>query len=142
MISDVLAGNQAHARSLLNEMLGRMYFSSGNNFEIIRTRAIELTALLSRAVVENSGDQAKVYQMTEDALNGITAAGDLAGLSYTLLEILDVFIGMAFEEEKVPDSPGLQKIAIAVGFENQSYFSRVFKSCVGISPRQFRDRTD
>lgn len=95
LISDVLAGNQSHARALLNEMLGRMYFSSGNNFEIIRARAIELTALLSRAVVENGGDQAGVYQMTEDALDGIVAAGDLTGLSYTLLEIMDVFIGMA-----------------------------------------------
>lgn len=36
----------------------------------------------------------------------------------------------------------LLEVAIAVGFENQSYFSRVFKSHVGSSPRQFRDQAD
>ena len=29
-------------------------------------------------------------------------------------------------------------IAIAVGFEDQSYFSKVFKKYTGITPKQFR----
>lgn len=208
LIADVLVGNKPHAKALLNEMLGRIYFTSGNNFEIIRTRTIELLALLSRAIAENGGGQAEVYQMTEEALHSIVAAKDLTELSYTLLEILDMFIERAFCEQKVPDSPSLQKavsyvnehyfepinlediagyvglnptyfsamfkkqmqvsfseylterritqakvllknsnmpiveISIAVGFENQSYFSKVFKKHLGMTPKQFRDSSN
>ena len=189
-------------------MLGRIYFTSGNNFEIIRTRTIELLALLSRAIAENGGGQAEVYQMTEEALHSIVAAKDLTELSYILLEILDMFIERAFCEQKVPDSPSLQKavsyvnehyfepitlediagyvglnptyfsamfkkqmqvsfseyltqrritqakvllknsnmpiveVSIAVGFENQSYFSKVFKKHLGMTPKQFRDSSN
>ena len=208
LIADVLAGKAEQARELLNELLGRIYFASGNNFEIIRTRTIELTALLSRAIVENGGGQAEVYQMTDHAIKGIVGAENLTELSYTLMEILDIFIEMAFPKYKVPDSVNLQKavsyinehyferlslesvanfvglnpsyfsltfkrqmqisfseylteqrvrqakvllknsnmplseVALAVGFENQSYFSRVFKKGAGMSPRQFRERSD
>lgn len=206
LIAEVIVGNKPRARALLNEMIGRVYFTSGNNFEIIRTRTIELVALLSRALVENGGDQAQVYRMTEEALNQIMDERDLTGLSYTLLEVLDLFIEMAFADQKVPDSPSLQKavnyinehyfeplglrdvagyvglnsayfsasfkrrmgvsfsdylaerrigqakvllknsnmslmeISLAVGYGNQSYFSKVFKQRVGMSPRKFREQ--
>lgn len=208
LIADVITGNKPHAKALLNEMIGRVYFTSGNNFEIIRARTIELVALLSRALVENGGDQTQVYRMTEEALHKIIDEKDLTGLSYTLLEVLDLFISMAFVDQKIPDSPSLQKavnyinehyfeplslknvaghvglngtyfsamfkrqmgmsfsdyltqrrikqakvllknrnmslmdISLAVGFENQSYFSRVFRDRTGVSPRQYRERAD
>lgn len=206
LIADVIVGNKPHARAMLNEMIGRVYFTSGNNFEIIRTRTIELVTLLSRALVENGNDQAQIYRMTEDAFHKIVNEPDLTGLSYTLLEVLDLFIELAFADQKIPDSPGLQKavnyinehyfeplslkdvaghvglnstyfsasfkrqmemsfsdylteqrikqakvllknsnmslidISLAVGFENQSYFSRVFKQRAGMSPRQYREQ--
>jgi len=34
----------------------------------------------------------------------------------------------------------LSDIALLVGFENQSYYSRVFKQITGMSPRQFREK--
>ena len=208
LIADIIVGNKPHARALLNEMIGRVYFTSGNNFEIIRTRTIELIALMSRALMENGSDQVEVYRMTDHALHKIIDEKDLTGLSYTLLEALDLFISLAFSEQKVPDSPSMQRavnyinehyfeplslniaadhaglnttyfsaafkrqmgvsfsdyltsqrikhakvllknsnmslidVSLAVGFENQSYFSKVFKSRVGMTPRQYREQTD
>ncbi|MCF7938571.1 MAG: response regulator [Spirochaetales bacterium] len=34
----------------------------------------------------------------------------------------------------------VKEVSIAVGFEDQGYFSRVFKSVVGCSPQEFRER--
>ena len=36
----------------------------------------------------------------------------------------------------------LSEIAQSVGFSNQQYFSKVFKTETGITPGQFRNRTD
>ncbi|MGN0968754.1 MAG: helix-turn-helix domain-containing protein [Oscillospiraceae bacterium] len=207
LISDVLVGNKEHAKATLNKILGQIYFVSSNNFEIIRVRTIELIAILSRAIVENGGDTNDAYRMADDALHSIISAKDLTDLSYTLLEILDVFIELTFSQQSSPESPTIQKavryihenyyeplslesvarhvglnptyfsaafkrqmskgfltylteyrisqaqlllknssmsiidIAIAVGFENQSYFSKKFKSVVGMSPRQYRKST-
>lgn len=204
LIEDVLQGNREHASSILNEMLGRIYFTSGNNIEIIKTRSIELIALLSRAVVENGGSKEDVYQMTDTFLHNISNVKDLTDLSFSLLEILNLFISMAFSFKKTPAIPALQKalkyinenycsnlsleevanhvglnqayfsslfkkemqinfsnylmekritqakhllknsnaslleIALASGFENQSYFSNVFKKQTGMTPKQYR----
>lgn len=206
LIVDVLAGNKQHAKALLNEMIGRAYFSSGNNFEIIRTRTIEIITLLSRAIIENGGDESKVYYMTEDSLHRIMGEHNLTDLSYALLEIMNLFIENAFAEHQLPDSLEVQKaivyindhyhenisladvarhvklnaayfstlfkrhmeisfsdyltdkrisqakillkksnmpiveVAIAVGFDTQSYFSKVFKTRIGMTPRQFREQ--
>lgn len=206
LIVDVLAGNKQHAKALLNEMIGRAYFSSGNNFEIIRTRTIEIITLLSRAIIENGGDESKVYYMTEDSLHRIMEEHNLTDLSYALLEIMNLFIENAFAEHQLPNSLEVQKaivyindhyhenisladvarhvklnaayfstlfkhhmeisfsdyltdkrisqakillkksnmpiveVAIAVGFDTQSYFSKVFKTRIGMTPRQFREQ--
>ena len=34
------------------------------------------------------------------------------------------------------------EVSIAVGFENQSYFSKVFKQHLGMTPKQFRDSSN
>ena len=204
LIADVISGNKEHAKMLLNEILGNIYFSSGNNLEVIRTRSIELIAILSRSIVENGGDYIEVYQMTDNAIKEITRSDDLTNLSYSLLEILDTFIASAFSKYPAYDSPIVRKavsyinehyheniklddvashlcvnrsyfsdmfkrkmginfsdyltdkritqagvllkksnmsvseIALAVGYENQSYFSKVFKSHYDMTPKQYR----
>ncbi|MDO4555891.1 MAG: AraC family transcriptional regulator, partial [Lachnospiraceae bacterium] len=37
---------------------------------------------------------------------------------------------------------GILEIALTVGFESQSYYSRVFKKLVGLSPKAYRNRVD
>ena len=204
IIEDVLTGNKEHARAVLNEVLGRIYFTSGNNVEIIKTRFIELIALLSRAIVENGGNAKDIYQMTDIYLRQMTEKDDLTELSFLLLDILDSFTSMAFSRYKEPVLPALQNavkyinenysstiklealaaqvglnptylstvfkkemgttfsayvtekriqqakhllkntnasladIAMAVGLESQSYFSKLFKKHTGMTPSQYR----
>lgn len=153
LIEDVVSGNKEHAKSLLNEMLGRIYFTSANNIEIIKARAIELIALLSRAVVENGGSEKLVYQMTDSSLHNISGVGDLTDLSYILLEILELFSNAAFTKYKKSDIPSLQRAVgyidenynRAISLEevaeyaglNPAYFSSLFKKEMGINFSNF-----
>lgn len=118
LIEDVINGNREHASALLNEILGRIYFASGNNIEIIRTHCIELTALLSRAIIENGGNQKEVCQSTDTFLHTLTNTKDLTDLSMALMEILHNFISLAFIKYKIPETPALQT---ALEYINDNY---------------------
>lgn len=122
LIEDVLSGNREHASALLNEMLGRIYFASGNNIEIIRTHSIELTALLSRAIIENGGNQKDVYQLTDTFLHKLMNTKDLPDLSMSLLEILHNFVSLAFTKYKTPETPALQT---ALEYINENYYKDI-----------------
>ena len=138
LIEDVIHGNREHASALLNEMLGRIYFASGNNVEIIRTRSIELIALLSRAIIENGGNQKDVYQLTDTFLHKITNTKDLTDLSFSLLEILNSFISLAFTKYQTPGTPALQT---ALDYINDNYCKDIslldVANFVGLNPAYF-----
>ena len=204
LISDVLSGNFAGAKAMLNEMLGQIYFTSGNNIDIIKVRTIELVALLSRATYEAGSSDSSVYHMTEKFMQELTEVKNLTDLSYVLMETLDQFTNMAFSHttnnnlsvikksiaymndhynqnltlDMVAEHVGLNaayfstlfkkemgvnfssylinlkidhaklllknsnlsliNIAIELGFDNQSYFSNVFKKATGMTPKQYR----
>lgn len=204
LIQDVLAGNSDGAKAILNEMLGQIFFASGNNIDIIKTRTIELVALLSRAIIEAGSNQEDIYRMTESFLKRLTDVKNLTDLSYVLLETLDQFTNLAFYAttgnnlslikkcvnyihehynqnltlDEVAEHAGLNPsyfsslfkkdtgvnfsgflmnlrienakqllkntnlplvdIAVETGFDNQSYFSYVFKKSTSMSPRQYR----
>jgi two-component system response regulator YesN len=204
LISDVLSGNFTGAKALLNEMLGQIYFTSGNNIDIIKVRTIELVALLSRATYEAGSSDSSVYHMTEKFMQELTEVKNLTDLSYVLMETLDQFTNMAFSHttnnnlsvikksiaymndhynqnltlDMVAEHVGLNaayfstlfkkemgvnfssylinlkidhaklllknsnlsliNIAIELGFDNQSYFSNVFKKATGMTPKQYR----
>ncbi len=138
LIADVLVGNKQHTRETLNKILGQIYFASSNNFEVIRVKTIGLISVLSRAVIENGSYAGDAYQMADDALRSITGSRDLTDLSYTLLDILDVFIEMAFSREKSPQSSAIQK---AIRYIQENYYEPLslesVAGCVGLNPTYF-----
>jgi len=149
LIHNVLSGNIKGAKAILNEMLGQIFFSSGNNIDIIKTRTIELVALLSRAIVESGFNQENVYQMTETFMHKLTTVKNLTDLSYVLLETLEQFTDIAFFpstgsqisvikksilyiHEQYNQNLTLDSVAEHVGL-NSAYFSTLFKKETGIN---------
>ena len=45
----IQTGDSKEARSVLNEILGAVFFSSGGKFDVVKARVLELLVLLSRA---------------------------------------------------------------------------------------------
>ena len=50
-------GDSSSAKALLNDLLGYVFFAEGSNLEIVKTRAIEICSLLSRAAIEGGRDE-------------------------------------------------------------------------------------
>lgn len=204
LITRVKTRDAAHAKALLNDLLGYVFFAEGNNLDIIKTRAIELCSLLSRAAIEGGATNNIILKMNNHFLKTIQEIQSLDALCYSLQETLEAFTenmfdyipgknhdlikkailyisqnfsgeltldevasqvhlnpayfsslfkqstGSSFKEYlnmvRIEESKRLLAntdytiidIAIAAGFEDQSYFSRVFKKYTGLTPRQYR----
>ena len=204
LITKVKTGDAAQAKAILNDLLGYVFFAEGNNLEIIKTRAIELCSLLSRAAIEGGATNDIILKMNNHFLKNLQEIQNLDNLCYSLQETLEAFMENMFDYipgknhdlikkaisyisknfsgnltlEEVADQVHLNPayfssifkqstgssfkeylnmvrieeskrllantdytiidIAIASGFEDQSYFSRVFKKYTGLTPRQYR----
>ncbi len=204
LIARVKTGDAPAAKAILNELLGYVFFAGGNALDTLKTRAIELTSLLSRAAIEGGAATDEVLKINNRFLNGIQNINSLESLCFSLQESVEVFsecmfsrlpsknyslirtaieficanfntnitledvaakvhlnsayfstlfkqsTGSSFKEYlnmiRVEESKRLLTstdysiidIAIATGFEDQSYFSKVFKKYTGITPKQYR----
>ena len=204
LISKLKTGDVTEAKALLNELLGYVFFSQGNNLEIIKSRSLELCSLLSRAAIEGGATSDSILKVNNQLLTIIPTLNNMDDLCYKLQEAIDAFTDCMFEHIPNKNSEIIKKtiryisqnyanpltlelvanqvhlnpsyfstlfkqstgssfkeylnmvrveeskrllantdyalidIAIATGFEDQSYFTKVFKRYTGLTPKQFR----
>ena len=201
----ISAGDKEGARSALNEILGHVFFSRANNFDVIKARVLELIVLLSRAALEGGASVDEIFGLNYKYINQIQdfrsvdqiamwlsrimirfsdCVFDLKDVKHvdviykalefikknymnkiSLADVADVahispsYFSKIFKEEMgcnfntylnevrvtmskrllLDDSVSLVDIAFLTGYEDQSYFSKVFKKMTGISPGKYRE---
>lgn len=204
LITKLKTGDTEKAKALLNDLLGYVFFAEGNKLEVVKSRALELASLLSRAAIEGGATSDSVLKVNNQFLMSLQSISDLDELCYRLQETIDVFTdcmfnyiptkgneitkkairyisknftknltldmvadhvhlnpayfstlfkqstGSSFKEYlnmvRIEESKRLLAntehsiidIALATGFEDQSYFSKVFKKYTGLTPKQYR----
>lgn len=193
-----------NSKALLNDLLGYVFFAEGSNLDIVKSRALELSSLLSRAAIEGGATSDSILRINNQFLMEIQNIKTLEDLCYKLQETVEVFTecmfnyiptknneitkkaiqyisrnfshhptleetanhvhlnpayfstlfrqstGSTFKEYlnmvRIEESKRLLAntdysiidIALATGFEDQSYFSKVFKKYTGLTPKQYR----
>ena len=201
----IAQGDKKGSQRLLNEILGSVFFSAGRNFEVVKSRVLELVVLLSRAAVEGGAEVEQVFGLNLKYLRQIhnfSSVDDLAAwLSRIMLRFTDfvfdlrevkhadaiyravqyvhqnfaekitldavarevylspAYFSKVFKDElkvsfnnylnryridKARDilrntSIALVDVAAMVGYEDQSYFSKVFKKIAGVTPGRYRE---
>lgn len=204
MLESIGIGDKKSVSKHLNEILGFIFFSSGGDLLIAKSRVYELLILISRTAIKNGADPNKCLMLTHNYIQIIPKLDTLDELCIWLSKITNKFIDNVFSylnvnnvniiqkavqyihnnysekitlesvasmvylsptyfskmfkdemhtsfttyinEVRVEQSKKLLRkseiklsdIAIAVGFEDQSYFTKVFKKITHISPLQYR----
>ncbi len=189
---------------LLNELMGHILFSSGHQFEVVKSRMIELLTLIGRATIAAGANEAQTLAHCHEArcsiqnqqnneklclalsnatnrlvdsvfqhidsrhANAIHRCTQYIELHYydkiTLEELAQMvylsptYLSRIFREETGVlfstylnqvrinkakallhhDDLRLTDIALGIGFEDQSYFTKVFKRMVGVTPLKYR----
>lgn len=205
LLSAISMGNKPLSQKLLNEILGHIFFTAGNEFELIRARVLELVVLLSRAALKGGAEIEQIFGLNYQYLNQIYGFKNLEELTVWLSRIMERFtdhvfnltnvknkdvifksidyisknymkkitledvsayvylspsyFSKIFKEEmdmnfntylnyvriemskKLLSDPSVSMVEISnlVGFEDQSYFSKVFKKMTGLSPKKYRE---
>ncbi len=205
MIQAIQVGDIDEARKLLNEILGAILFSSGNDFSLIRTRVLELLVLLSRAAMEAGADEQMVFGLNYRYIREINRYNTIEGLTSWLARVIDRFAKMVFDLREIKHADAIYRairyvkkhftrkitleeaadqaylspayfskifkeemgcgfasylnslrverskdflrnrsiplidVAGMVGFEDQSYYTRVFKKMTGLTPGKYRE---
>lgn len=204
LLSCIAAGDKRGSQTILNEILGHIFFSSGGDFDTIKARILELIVLLSRAAVEGGADVEEIFGLNYKYLSTIHSFKTVEELTHWLSKIMIRFTDCVFNFKNIKhvdviykainyikqnymkkitleevashvylspsyfskifkddmkcnfntyvnririerskqlllqDTLNLADISNMVGYEDQSYFSKVFKRVVGITPGRYR----
>ncbi|HVI43122.1 MAG TPA: helix-turn-helix domain-containing protein [Anaerovoracaceae bacterium] len=205
LLSSISFSDRPKAQRLLNELLGYIFFASGDDFSLIKARTYDLTVLISRSAIDAGASVEEAFRLTQRFFSAIQKVADLDSLSLELSKVMNAFIDSVFKVSTAKNLDVMQKalqymwqnsaqrltlesaaqhihlsasyfgkmfkretgynfnaylnnlrieqskkllafhhdiplidIASAVGFEDQSYFTKVFKRVTGTSPNQYR----
>lgn len=144
------------ARRVLNELLSFVLLAQGQDLQWIRTRACELTILLSRIAIEGGAPPDRILPRNPEYLEQLQKDESYEDLCFSLKEIVENFIqtialpGAAQAHPVVRravqyitdhfDQPlSIQSLADELEV-SPSYFSALFSKCMGIGFHEYLTR--
>jgi len=146
LFSKIEFGNETGAKDALNELLGAIYFKSGQEFDIIKARITELVVLLSRSAIHGGAEPDAIFGMSFQYLHEISSFRNIEQLSRWLTSAMNKYTEMvinSLSKNAGPLEPALsfiranfhEKITLeetaAKAFLTPVYFSKLFKKNIG-----------
>jgi len=153
LITAITNGDRATSLSLINEILGYIFFKIGDDFSLIRTRIIEILALISRAAIDGGADPEFIFSLNHRFSNEIDRLNNINDITYWFSGVITRFTDMVFQlidvkykdiiykaisylNKNYMNKITLEDTAQYVGF-SASYFSKVFKNETGQTFSQY-----
>ena len=140
----IMNNDLINSRKYLNEILGHIFFSSANNLEIIKVRAMELSVMISRAALDGGADQSKIFDINIKFLSEFFNYKTIEEVCWALTDILRKFTRETFEFSNVKHVDLISKAVSYVKTNymrkltlnevadyvllSPSYFSKIFKT--------------
>ena len=142
LIERLALGDLPGAQDILNDILGNIYFTSGD-VGMIRLRINELLTVLARRMIQNGADSNKVYKLVNDFQKESIKSENAEEISYALAQLLPNLVVMLRDdyESEISELVRMSLEFIHRNFRtdislddaaryvscNSAYFSRLFK---------------
>ncbi|MCX7614778.1 MAG: helix-turn-helix domain-containing protein [Clostridiales bacterium] len=199
-------GDKEGSQKLLNELLGYVYFYSGANFKVVKSRVNELLVIMSRAAIEGGADINEVFWLNNNYIEEVEKFKDIESLSRWVSAVMHKFVSCVFDLSEAKHRDIVFKITVfikqrlnekltigdaadhvylskshlsrilrqglgctftehvnrlridrskillidsrlsvsdisgKVGFDDQGYYTRVFKKNTGLTPSEYREQ--
>ncbi len=207
LLKSIVNCDKEEAHRLLNELMGHILFSTGRNFELVKSRIAELLALIGRAAIDAGGNVENILSLSHQYRMQIAGCLNIEEVCLWLSETLNRFMDSIFKYDDLRHGNAIHRciqyieahcsekltiqqlsricylspnylsrifheemgttlnaylntvrinkakamlrhsdiriidIAAAVGYEDPSYFTKVFKRVIGISPFNYRSQS-
>ena len=122
LIALIAKGDKINSQKVLNEILGFIFFTNGNDVPRIRIRVQELVVLLSRAALEGGASIEEVFGLNNNYLLQLQRMNDVDDIAAWLARILKRFSDCVFNLKSVKHADLIQK---AIHFMNANYGRKI-----------------
>ncbi|MEI6131514.1 MAG: helix-turn-helix domain-containing protein [Bacillota bacterium] len=133
----ISSGNVAAAKEVLNEILGSIFFTTGD-FQEIRSRVFELVVLLSRASMEAGAEIEEIFGLEQSFLDQLQKISNIEELTVWLSRTLERFNKSIFTLSDIKHSDLIYKV---INYVKKSYMNRItlndVSELVKLSPTYF-----
>jgi len=153
LLDAISKGDIRTAGALLNDILGQILFSSGGDMEMLRSRVVELTVLLSRAALKGGANIDAIFGLNYSYLREIDALGTMEDIVLWLHGVTRRFAQHVFDfagskhvdviyraadyiRNNYAEKITLQDVADHV-YLNPTYFAKIFKEETGQTPGSY-----
>lgn len=151
--SAIRSRDKAMSQTILNQMLAYIYTYNKDNLERIKPRITELVVIISRAAVDAGANVKDIFLINENFNSNIENFQNLEDLSVWVSSMLQRFISLTFEFEKVKHADivykvieyikenyhrhiSLEEIA-QITYMSKTYLSTLFKKETGYSISEY-----
>lgn len=145
--------DKAMSQTILNQMLAYIYTYNHNDLESIKPRITELVVIISRAAVDAGANVRDIFLINENFNANISHFQNLEDLSVWLSNMLQRFISLTFEFEKVKHADMVYKVIdhiknnyhrhisleeiAGISYMSKTYLSTLFKKETGYSVSEY-----
>ena len=150
LLTAITKGDIHTVNGILDDILKQILFHCGGNLDVMRSRIVELTVLLSRAALKGGADINDVLGLNYDYLREIDSFSSVEDMALWLSTVTRRFTQHVFDfsgskhmdiiykavdyiKRNYASKLSLQEIADHL-FISQQYFCRIFKEATGQTP--------
>ncbi len=149
LLAAIRRGERTEARRIINRVLVGIYAVGGTDTNLLKSLALELVVMMTRAAVQAGGDPAVILGLNYQSITALARLPDQEALARWLCEILEQLIdaikvntrhpnsvllarALEFMEEKLAEPLSREEVARAAGL-SPGHFSHLMRAKTGWS---------